>query len=70
MTAANVTLGVIRAALTGDRGETGEHRSLLADLGDNLRFGVAANVVRDREGMRRVTPTKPTHGSRCRSCPA
>jgi hypothetical protein len=48
--AANVALCVGCAALSGDSGETGEHRSLLPYLGENLRFGIAADVMRDREG--------------------
>ena len=40
--AADVALGVGRAALAGDGGEAGEHLGLLADLREDLRAGVLA----------------------------
>ena len=48
--AADVALGIGGAALAGDGREAGEHRCLLADLGEDLRLGVAADVMGDREG--------------------
>ena len=48
--AADVALGVGRAALAGDGREAREHRGLLADLGEDLRLGVAGDVVGDGEG--------------------
>lgn len=38
--AADVSLGIRRATLTGDGGEAQEHIGLLADLGEDLRPGV------------------------------
>ncbi len=48
--AADIAFGVRGAALTGDGGEAGQHRRLLADLGKDLGLGVAGDVVRDGEG--------------------
>ena len=52
--AADVALGVSRAALAGDRREAGEHRGLLADFGEDLRLGVAGDVVGDGERAERA----------------
>ena len=48
--AADVALGVGGAALAGNGREAGEHRRLLADLGEDLRLGKAGDVVRHGEG--------------------
>jgi hypothetical protein len=48
--AADVALGVGGAALPGHGREPNEHGRLLADLRENLRLGVAGDVVRDGEG--------------------
>src|SRR5882724_2391881 len=48
--AANVAFCVGRAALTGDGREAQEHGRLLPDLRENLRLGVAGDVVGHREG--------------------
>jgi len=48
--AADVTLGIRRATLTGDGGEAQEHIGLLADLGEDLRPGVGGDVMGDGEG--------------------
>ena len=47
--AADVALGVGRAALAGHGREAHEQRRLLADLGEDLGLGVAGDVVRDGE---------------------
>ena len=48
--AADVSLGIRRATLTGDGGEAQEHIGLLADLGEDLRPGVGGDVMGDGEG--------------------
>ena len=48
--AANVTLGVGRAAFTRDGGEAGKHPGLLANVREQLGTGVAGDVVGDGEG--------------------
>ncbi len=48
--AADVALRIGGAALAGNRREAGEHRRLLADLGEDLRLGESGDVVRDSEG--------------------
>lgn len=46
----DIALGIRRAALAGDGGETQEHVGLLADLGEDLRPGVGGDVMGDGEG--------------------
>ncbi len=48
--AADIALGIRRAALAGDGGEAHEELGLLADLGEDLRPGVAGDIVGDGEG--------------------
>ncbi len=48
--AADVALGIGRAALARDRREADEQRRLLADLREDLRLGVAGDVVGDGKG--------------------
>src|SRR3546814_14226468 len=48
--AADVTLGISRPALAGDGRKAGEQGCLLAHLGEDLRLGVAGDVVRAGEG--------------------
>src|SRR3546814_15605415 len=48
--AADVTLGISRPALAGDGRKAGAQGCLLAHLGEDLRLGVADDVVRDGEG--------------------
>ena len=47
---ADIAFGIRRAALARHRREAGEHRRLLADLGEDLRLGVAGDIVGDGEG--------------------
>ena len=55
--AADVALGIGRAALSGHGGEADEEIGLLADLGEDLGFGVPGDVVGDGEGAdRRPSP--------------
>ena len=48
--AADIALGVGRSALAGHRGKAGEEIGLLSHLGEDLRLGVAGDVVGDGEG--------------------
>ncbi len=50
----NVALGVGRAALTGDGREAGEQRGALTNLGKQLGFGVAGDVMGDDELAKRA----------------
>src|ERR1700689_4531673 len=48
--AADVTFRVGSTALAGNRRKPREQRSLLADFAENIRAGVAADVVRHGKG--------------------
>src|SRR3546814_8117565 len=48
--AADVAFGVGRAALAGHGGEAGEHLGFLADLREDRRAGVFADVLGNGEG--------------------
>ena len=52
--AADVALGVGRAALAGHGGEAGEHLGLLAHLLEDLGAGVSGDVLRHGEGAKRA----------------
>src|SRR4029077_7955007 len=47
--ATDIAFRIGRASFAGDGGESRKHRRLLADLRENLCFGVAAYIVRHRE---------------------
>src|ERR1700733_9555621 len=51
---ADVALSIRSAALAGDRGKTREQWRLLADFGEDFRFGMATDVMRDSEGPMRT----------------
>ena len=48
--AADIALGIRRAALAGDGGKAREDLGLLAHLGEQLRLGVLRDIVGDSEG--------------------